>query len=110
MSAKDSQNAKAAQNGAMQQPATDAPASDEAAVLPCKKKHAFIVRVEFSDNTLVESGIQKKLQLNNGDARDVSLAAGAQNAGKYSTGIILDSTADCHISFPDVYDAECKLK
>jgi hypothetical protein len=109
--AKDAKNAKDAKDGAKKQPKCDAPAPNDPAVKPCQEKHFFAVRVEFEDTgKLVETGIKMKLKLNNGETRDVALGPGAQPGGKYSTGKILDSTADCEVSFPDMYDAECKPK
>jgi hypothetical protein len=110
MGAKNPNNAKDARDGAKDQPKVDAPAQDEDPVLPCEKKHWIAVRVEFEDGKLVETGIQKKLQLNNGETRDVALSVGTQAGGKYSTGKILDSTDDCHVCFPNLYDAEVTPK
>jgi hypothetical protein len=109
MGAKNASDAKAAQDGAKDQPGGDAPAQNEAPVKPCKNKHWIAVRVQWEDTgKLVETGIQKKLDLNNGERRNITLNPGAQPGGKYSTGMILDSTDDCHISFPDMYAAEIK--
>ncbi len=110
MGAKNSKNAKNAKDGANDQWAVDAPAKDEPAVKGCKDKHWIAFRVEFEDGKLVETGIKKKLRLNNGETRDVVLDTGKQPGGKYSTGKILDSTDDCHVCFPDMYDAEVKPK
>lgn len=111
MGAKNAKDAKDARDGAQDQPGTDAPAKNDAAVNPCKNKHWIAVRVEWEDTgKLVETGIQKRLDLNNGETRNVALDPGAQPGGKYSTGMILDSTDDCHICFPDMYDAEIKVK
>ena len=111
MGAKNAENARNAKDGAKNQPSSDAPSKNEPAVKPCKNKHWIAVRVEWEDTgKLVETGIQKKLKLNNGETRNVALDKGAQPGGKYSTGKILDSTDDCHVSFPDMYDAEIKPK
>jgi hypothetical protein len=109
MGAKNPKNAQNARDGAENQPKTDAPTQDAAPVLPCNK-HWIAVRVEFEDGTLVETGLQKQLQLNNGETRDITLDPGVQPGGKYSTGKILDSTDDCHVCFPDMYDAEITAK
>jgi len=76
----------------------------------CQEKHWIAVRVEFEDGKLVETGILKKLQLNTGETRDIVLNAGTQAGGKYSTGKILDSTGDCQVCFPHMYDAEVTPK
>ena len=111
MGSKDPQNAQNAKAGTGNQPQGDAPSQDQPPVKPCQNKHWFGARVEWQDNgKLVETGVKMKLKLNNGEDREVTLSKGAQPGGKYSTGKILDSTADCEVSFPDLYDAECKLK
>lgn len=110
MGAKNSDNAKSAQEGAKNQPSAEIPAKREPAVTECKNKHWIGVRVEFEDGKLVETGIMKKLRLNNGETRDVSLDPGVQAGGKYSTGKILPSTDECHVCFPDIYDAEIQPK
>jgi hypothetical protein len=110
MGAKDSSNAKAAQEGAKNQPSGEIPGKQEPAVMECQEKHWIGVRVEFEDGKLVETGVMKKLKLNNGETRDVSLGPGAQSGGKYDTGKILPSTDECYVSFPDIYDAEIEPK
>lgn len=111
MGAKNANNARDAFDGARNQPASNVPAKDEAPVRPCKDKHWIAVRVEWEDDgKLVETGIQKKLHLNNGETRNVALDPGVQAGGKYSTGWILDLTDDCHVSFPDMYTAEIRPK
>lgn len=109
MGAKNAKNAKDAKDGANDHPA-DSPSGDEPVVEGCILKHWIAVRVEFEDGKLVDTGIDMKLQLNNGETRDVALDDGAQPGGKYSTTRILDSTDDCPVSFPKMYDAEIKPK
>jgi hypothetical protein len=110
MGSKNSKNAQNALDGANNQPLLNAPSKDEDATVDCKNKHWIAVRVEFEDGTLVETGIQKKLQLNNGETRDVTLSQGAQPGGEYAVGKIMDATDNCQISFPTMYDAEIKPK
>jgi len=111
MGSKNPNTAENAKDGADQQLTGDAPAQNEPAEKPCQIKHWFAVRVEWEHNgKLVETGINMKVKLNNGEDRDVTLSKGTQSGGKYSTGKILDTTADCEVSFPDLYDAECELK
>ena len=111
MGSKNSKNAKTAKNGADSQPQVDAPVPDQNAAVECKLKHFIEVRVEYEDTgALVETGMNKRLVLNNGETRDVVLGPGAQAGGKYATGKILTSTDVCHVSFPDMYDAEIKPK
>jgi maltose-binding protein MalE len=108
--AKDSKNAASALSDAADQPADKVPAPIEAASKDCTVKHWIAVRVEFEDHKLVETGILKKLKLNNGQTQDVTLDPGTQAGGNYSTGKILDLSDDCEVCFPDMYDAECTPK
>jgi maltose-binding protein MalE len=108
--AKNSKNAVTAMNGAADQPQDEVPAPDEPAVKGCKEKHWIAVRVEFENHKLAEIGILKKLKLNNGQTRDITLDPGTQAGGNYSTGKILELTDDCEVCFPDMYDAECTPK
>ena len=106
MGSKNSQNAQKALDGANSQPLTDTPSQDAETTVPCKTKHWIAVRVEFEDGALSEIGIKKNLVLNNGQGRQVILGPGAQPDGKYSVGKIMDTTEDCFVCFPDMYDAE----
>ena len=108
MGAKDPETAKAAKAGADGHPDAEYPEREPRPVLPCQKKHWIAVRVEFEDGKLVENGILMRLKLNNGETRDVTLHPGRQPDGKYSTGYILDLTSVCEVTFPDMYDVECK--
>ena len=51
-----------------------------------------------------------RLKLNNGETRDVVLDVDKQPDGKYHTTKILDLTDVCEVSFPEMYDSECKPK
>ena len=111
MGAKNSSDARKAQQGAAQDhPTEDAPGKNQPPVKECKNKHWIAVRVEFEDAQLVETGVLMRLKLNNGETRDITLDVEKQPGGKYHTTRILDLTEVCEVSFPDMYDKECKSK
>jgi hypothetical protein len=111
MGAKDPANARNAQLGAAQDKASQGlPARSEPPVQPCDKKHWFAVRVEGEDGKVLTTGITMRIKLNNGETRDVVLSNVGQPDGKYSTVKFLDLADACEVSFPDVYDAECRPK
>lgn len=110
MGAKNPNDAKNAQQGAQGQSGEDAPAKNQPPVKECKNKHWIAVRVEFEDAKLVETGVLMRLKLNNGETRDITLDVDQQPGGKYHTTKILDMTDVCEVSFPEMYDLECKPK
>lgn len=111
MGAKDPANAKNAQSGAAQDSSPQGmPAHSEKAVKPCDKKHWFSVRVEGDNGKVLATDIKMLIKLNNGETRELVLSKAGQPDGKYSTDKFLDLADACEVSFPDVYDAECKPK
>jgi hypothetical protein len=111
MGAKDPANAKSAQSGAAQDnSAQGMPAKSEKPVKPCGKKHWFSIRLEAENGKVLDADIKVRLKLNNGEVRDVVLSKASQPDGRYSTDKFLDLADACEVSFPDVYDAECRPK
>lgn len=111
MGAKDPANAKSAQNGAAQGNSSQSiPAKKKNPVKPCDKKHWFSVRVEGENGKVLATNVKMTIKLNNGETRDVVLNKSGQADGKYTTDKFLDLADACEVSFPDVYDAECKPK
>ena len=104
MSAKDSNNAKNAKDGAGNLGNGETPAPKEETVLPCQKKHWLGIRVVDEKGKAV-SGVKVKLKLTDGTTPVITV----DKSGNYKTAKCL-SPGDCEISFPDLFDVEWKPK